>query len=259
MINVRRNQFLPKALMLQKNSAKGYWYDFKNRATLFQDVAGTIPALAAGDTVALVLDMSGNGNHLMQSGGTKRSAVSADGLYYDGIDDCFKTISVVPTGASESATMLYGAEWELSSSNVLQMVVETSSGTGSGLFYVMDNTTANTGKPRSFINGTTSSATTWEPAETPPSKKVASFQGRTTSGNTLNKYIRNGILLGENYPNLGATIPFADNTHYIGARNQSNYFYKGTMTSLIVIYKECTDTEIKAISQFINARMGGIY
>jgi len=240
---------------------KGYTHDFLDRSTLFQDVAGTIPALAIGDPVALVLDKSGNGNHLVQTTATKRALVSASGLYFDGIDDCFVTVGAVATGGSESATVFFGGKWELSSSNTFQFIVETNSSASSslGAFYLAENSAVNTYKPRTYIKGTSDSSTTWPTADTPPQKKVSVSQMRLTSGNTLNKYIRNGVLDAQNYPSLGATVSFGNYTHYIGSRNQNQYFYKGTMTNLICIFKEVTDTEIITTSRYINNRMGGVY
>lgn len=240
---------------------KGYIYDFLDRSTLFQDTAGTIPAVAIGDPVALVLDKSGNGNHLVQSSATKRPLVSASGLYFDGIDDCFVTVGEVATGGSESVAVFFGGVWESSSSNTFQFVVETgmSSGSVNGAFYLTENSAVNTYRPRTYLKGTNDSTTTWLTVDTPPQRKVSVSQMRLTSGNALNKYTRNGVIDGQNYPTLGATVAFGNYSHYIGARNQNQYFYKGTITSLACVFKECTDTEVKAMSRYINNRMGGVY
>ena len=248
-------------LSLFAGGKKGYTYDFLDRSTLFQDTAGTIPALAIGDPVALVLDKSGNGNHLVQTTATKRALVSADGLYFDGIDDCFVTVGEVDTGGSESVAVFYGGVYESSSSNTFQFLVETGVAAGSltGAFYAAENSAVNTYRPRTYIKGTSDSATTWLTVDTPPQRKVSVSQMRLTSGNTLNKYIRNGVLVGQIFPSLGDTVAFGNYIHHIGARNQNQYFYKGTMTAISCVYKECTDTEVKAMSQFINNRMGGVY
>jgi hypothetical protein len=46
---------------------KGAWFDAGDLSTLFQDVAGTIPVTAVGQTVGKWLDKSGNGNHAVAS------------------------------------------------------------------------------------------------------------------------------------------------------------------------------------------------
>jgi hypothetical protein len=43
------------------------WYDPSDITTLFTDTAGTTPVTASGDTVALIKDKSGNGNHASQA------------------------------------------------------------------------------------------------------------------------------------------------------------------------------------------------
>jgi hypothetical protein len=43
------------------------WYDPSDLTTLFQDTAGTVPVTADGQTVALMKDKSGHGNHLSQA------------------------------------------------------------------------------------------------------------------------------------------------------------------------------------------------
>ena len=235
---------------------KGYLFDFLDRSTLFQDTAGTIPALAIGDPVALVLDKSGNGNHLVQTTATRRASVNASGLYFDGIDDCFATVGVVPA-EGQSVLILYGGEWQnVAASN---FVVESSqlSNITTGAFYLVKNSVGS-GKNTTRVTGTSSTYIEWLPAES-PSKTVVGLRGRTTSGNALNQCWKNGEVLGTSTSSLGATVDFSNITHYIGARNQSQYFYKGSMTSLICVFKECTDTEVKAMSRYINNRMGGVY
>lgn len=49
------------------DGGEGAWYDPTDKTTLFQDGAGTTPVTADGDTVGMMQDKSGNGNHLMQS------------------------------------------------------------------------------------------------------------------------------------------------------------------------------------------------
>lgn len=66
----------------------GFGYDFGNRATLWQDVEGTIPAFEVGHAVARVDDLSGNSNHLIQETVARRPVLQQDeqGLYlwFDG-------------------------------------------------------------------------------------------------------------------------------------------------------------------------------
>lgn len=55
--------FSPKALFA--GGVAGAWYDPSDFSTLYQDIAGTIPVTAAGQTVGKMLDKSGNGLHML--------------------------------------------------------------------------------------------------------------------------------------------------------------------------------------------------
>lgn len=51
---------------------QGGWYDPSDLSTMFQDTAGTVPVTATGQTVGLLLDKSGRGNHLTQATAASR-------------------------------------------------------------------------------------------------------------------------------------------------------------------------------------------
>lgn len=82
-------------LALFAGGKQGVWYDPSDKSTLFQDVAGTVPATKDGDPVALMRDKSGNGNHAKQTVTTARAVYKTDGilhwLAFDGVDDYFVT------------------------------------------------------------------------------------------------------------------------------------------------------------------------
>jgi len=84
------NQWTPASLF--STGAQGAWLDPSDFSTLFQDVAGTVPVVADGDPVALMLDKSGNGNHAAQSVAAARPTWHTDGggrpyIDFDGVDD----------------------------------------------------------------------------------------------------------------------------------------------------------------------------
>lgn len=62
---------------LFRSGEQGVWYDPSDRATLFQDAAGTTPVTAVGQPVGLMLDKSGRGNHAFQSTSASRPVLSA--------------------------------------------------------------------------------------------------------------------------------------------------------------------------------------
>ena len=88
---VSSTKFSP--LSLFTGSVVGVWYDPNDITTLFQDTAGTTPITATGQSVALMLDKSGNAKHASQStagsrpiygiipyGGLRNILVSTDAL-----------------------------------------------------------------------------------------------------------------------------------------------------------------------------------
>jgi hypothetical protein len=87
---------------------KGAVYDPSDSTTLFQDTGGTTPA-GVGDPVGKMLDLSGNGYHLIQATSTARPILRQDGAgkYYleaDPVDDKMHCDTFVVASAA-----LYGA------------------------------------------------------------------------------------------------------------------------------------------------------
>lgn len=79
--NAVSTQRLPK-LLLGEGQA-GSIYRFYDLSTLFQDLAGTIPATEAGQSVALIKDIGGNGLNLTQATEANRATLEqdSDGVY----------------------------------------------------------------------------------------------------------------------------------------------------------------------------------
>lgn len=57
--------FIPTSLFAA--GVTGGWWDPADQTTTFKDVAGTVPATAAGDIVRRINDKSGNGNNLLET------------------------------------------------------------------------------------------------------------------------------------------------------------------------------------------------
>jgi len=79
------------------------WLDPSDLTTLFQDAAGTTPVTTAGQSVALIRDKSGKGNHGLQAVVARRPIYRVDEagngyLEGDGIDDNIIGTMTVPFG-----------------------------------------------------------------------------------------------------------------------------------------------------------------
>ena len=93
------SQFSPLSLFAA--SEPGCWFDPSDLSTLFQDAAGTTPVTAAGQSVGLMLDKSGRGNHATQSTSLSRPTYQVDSngrghLLFDGSDDFLVTPTITP-------------------------------------------------------------------------------------------------------------------------------------------------------------------
>jgi hypothetical protein len=97
-------------------SESGVVYDVSDLSTLFQDSAGTTPVTTAGQPVGLMLDKSGNGNHVTQATAAARPTyqTAPDRVTIDRVDD--KMTVTVPVGgftgtmvlATDQGTASYG-------------------------------------------------------------------------------------------------------------------------------------------------------
>ncbi len=78
---------------------KGFLYDPAQLSTLFQDAAGTIPVTAASQPVGRINDLSGLGNHAVQTTASARPLYKTDGvkhwLEFDGVNDHLKTPTLI--------------------------------------------------------------------------------------------------------------------------------------------------------------------
>lgn len=137
-------------LSLFAASEPGFWFDPSDISTLFQDTAGTTPVTAAGQSVGLVLDKSGRGNHATQSTSLSRPTYQVDSngrgyLLFDGSDDFLITPTITPgtdkaqvfAGVRKLSDATIGFLAELSSSasaNTGSWAVRAPGGSGVGSY-----------------------------------------------------------------------------------------------------------------------------
>jgi hypothetical protein len=76
--NLRGGGFSPALLFAA--GEQGAWYDPSDITTLFQDDAGTTPVTAPGQSVGLMLDKSGRGNHATQANLAQRPIYAREPL-----------------------------------------------------------------------------------------------------------------------------------------------------------------------------------
>lgn len=115
----------------------GVWFDPSDTGSMFQDTAGTVPVTAAGQPVALMLDKSGNGNHLRQTTLERRPVYQTDGtlhwLAFDGVDD-FMTVASLDLTGTDKVTIVAGLGM-LTDRTALYLELSTNSNTNIGSFW----------------------------------------------------------------------------------------------------------------------------
>lgn len=106
---------IPQYRTARRASAAGAWapsmlsgiyayYDATDISTLWKDTAGTDPVTTAGDLVARIDDLSGNGHHLLQAtSGSRGAYASGGGITMDGTADVY----LESTAASNTALPVY--------------------------------------------------------------------------------------------------------------------------------------------------------
>lgn len=88
-------------------------YDITNTATLWQDVAGLIPATTAGHTIARIDDLTGNGYTALQANATYRPTIPAAGLRLRGdfSNDYMEVTPLSAGGHPPVAVLVVNTPW----------------------------------------------------------------------------------------------------------------------------------------------------
>lgn len=230
---------------------QGVWYDPSDFNTLFQDSEGTIPVTAVGQSVGLMLDKSGNGNHAVQASSAKRPELSQDAngcysLSWDGVDDAI-TVSSVDFSGTDKVTVMCGIT---RSTNSTSMLFEF------GPANVTNGFRITSGSAYFAFSGSTGRQTTSVPAvdksvlsisfDRPLPTNAGGFSirrngavGMTTSTSTA--------MRGGNFGNLPL---------YLGSRANIYLPFKGNMYSVVILGASATSDQIKAVESYIAQKTG---
>lgn len=107
----------------------GGWYDPSDLTTLFQDVLGTMPITATGQSVALIKDKSGNGHDFSEATSLSRPTYQVDGSSNAYLSFSGTNFMDAATGALSATT--FGLVIGYNASAAGQRLVDTR-GTGAG-------------------------------------------------------------------------------------------------------------------------------
>ena len=228
------------------------WYDFSNPATLWLDTARTSPASgAAGESIAGVTDLSGNGYHLEQATAASRPVTEiVNGslrLQFDGVADTMSSVAALNFGGSDAVTISAGLNKasDASSTRCIVEIGNTGSINGStGLFG--PRVAAEPGfvfHSRGTANAE-SGVTTGYPA---PFKGVVTGIGDISADTAIMRI--DGTQVASVATDQG-TGGFATSTMWVGSRGGTQWFFSGSLGSLFVLRSVATDRELAAIRAF---------
>lgn len=259
----QRRDFSPFTLFA--GGEEGVWYDPSDLTTLFQDVAGTTPVTTPGQTVALMLDKSGNDYHATQSTAAARPTYQVDAggrgyLSFDGVDDGMVTPTITP---ETSTSQIFAGVRKLSSS-LFQCIVEHGTNVGS-----VPRTMAlwvnwgSAGRYAHLQRGSSGARAYFSSPFAAPTTNITSslfdLDGTTISENIIPRV--DGALRADGIISNDATIGtgvFAPHPLYIGARTGSSFFFTGHIYSLITRFGPNLDAPVIGKTETYVAKKTGV-
>lgn len=230
---------------------QGVWYDISDKATLFQDAAGTVPVTAVDQPVGRVLDKSGNNNHAFTPdvSATSRPLFKVDEtgrsyLLFDGSNDLMVTNSINFT-ATDKMSAVIG--------------LRKLSDAARGMIIELSATVANTGAfaidivpPAYRIFGVSNSGSASSLLTvTAPSSRVVTGQW---SGNAIS--LRENGVLGVAGNQVSAK--FGNYPLYIGRRGGATLPLNGRLYGLIVCGAALTNQQITETENWMAQKTGVI-
>ena len=242
-------------LSLFAASEPGFWYDPSDLSTLFQDAAGTTPVTAAGQSVGLVLDKSGRGNHATQSTSLSRPTYQVDSngrgyLNFDGSDDSLVTGTITP--GTDKAQVFAGVRKPVENANgtIVEFSVAADGNPGAFFLRASGGSSANYQWAVRSASNTTSPVITATAPDTSVLDLLVDFAAPITTTR------RNGA-----QTTFAATPAGAGNflayPAYIGRRGGTSLPFNGRIYSLICRFgPNLTADQIAQTEAWVNARTG---
>jgi hypothetical protein len=235
---------------------QGAWYDPSDLTTVFQDVAGTIPA-TAGTQVALIKDKSGRGNDASQATAAARPFLRNVGttwyLEFDGVDDWMSTATFDLNSDAAYVSLAIRKLDEAAS----RFILETSpnSSTASGVILINGPSSANLNNYGVRCKGTAGSFVS-TPAGTSPSP-ITNILGvyATISGSSVSDRI-DGSVLASSGASIGTGL-FGNFPMFLFARGGVGGFFPGYLYGL-VLRGAATGTDQMLAVETMQAQKAGI-
>lgn len=245
--------------ILFDGSVQGVWFDPSDLSTMFQDVAGTIPVTTPGQTVALLKDKSGKGNHFSQSNSSRRPVyqVDAEGrAYLDMTGRGMISVANLDWGATSQVTVL--AALRKHSDAAFAAIFETAASTGAKAFGLYGPFDAGGGF--SFVSAGTKtgggSATSISTVKTSP--YLGQVDVALVARGDINAAVSDIQM--DNGDRSVATVTQGAGTYstgvksYFGGRTAGYSFFNGRVYQLVIVGKSVSTAMAEIVRRYCAAK-----
>ena len=247
---VRAYNFKSSIASLFSSSEKGFAYDFSDLSTMFQDTAGTIPVTAVDQLVARVNDLSGNGNHLIQSTSGERPVLKQDAkgyyLWFDGTSKTMQTSGTVDLSGLLLLTTFASLSKDRSTAEI---IFETSSdfnlnAGAMALFFDTNLISFN-------VLGTSAPNYTLFNVSTTTGGVFTTTSNLALSSNKITTFRKDGVSQAAAVRIDNPSVPLTNQTLYVGARAGTSFYLQTKFRALVCIGKTVTTTDIERLENFL--------
>ena len=217
---------------------------------LFQDAAGTVPVTADGDPVGRMIDLSGNGNHAVQSVSGSRPVYRTDGTLHwlqpDGIDDWLSAGDVEGLDSISSLTIALGLNTPTGSNQQSPIAKWATAGIGPfGLLvdFNRTNTRFYFGSPTSTLHSVLRDG----------SPAVFYYQAESEES----KMFKNAQLIGTG--SVASVTPNSNEPLSIGAKTDAgspSAFFDGPIYAIAVVTKVLSNNDRDNLNSYVAAQSG---
>lgn len=246
--------FSPSSLY---GSAGGDYWDFSDTSTLFQDTAATSPVTTAAQTIARVNGKLGRHN-LTQGTAGQRPAWAAlpsgkMGAQFDGTDDGLSVAGFDMTGSDE-ITYIIGLRKASDAAVGMALEVSAAAASNNGTFSLLAPSSPTTDRYAMVSRGNaTASVAAIGSSYDAPQTIVIGMKAKIST-DTLEMYV-NGAIYNQVMTDQG-TGNYGNHTLYIGRRAGASFPFNGFITSLIIIGRNLSASELVKANAWVNARTG---
>jgi len=244
-------------LDLYRAGEQGVWYDPSDFSTMFQDFESTVPVTAVGQSVARIMDKSGNGRSAAMDISSRRPKLQQDGaghyyLDFDGVDDYMYT-NAINLSATDKMTLWAGVRKDSDSSLGMLCELSADANTNNGSFYVTaphQGGVANYG----FLSKGAAGGSALASPYAAPTTNILTCAGDISGDSAIIRV--NGFQFPTGTADQG-TGNYGSHPLYLGRRNgTANLYFNGRLYQFILRGAASNSSQITDIEAYVNSKTG---